>query len=384
MNNLCAIGAAARRGHASPRASPPPTTRRSPPSSTSSLMSALRGVRLLARRSRRGLQRLHDPALQPGGAVPSGTVRRPRPGRPVGARPGARAAAPAAGRTLAARTAATSAAAPAAGPGAAMAEPASTPSCSTSTTPSSTPARVPCRDRHVVVRLAAAPRRGAARGRRRALDARTRAGTSAPIPAARLTFSGQRRLRAQTCTRRSAARRVDEALPGWERAYERPSAPRGRRAPDAAPLLDALDAAGLPYGDRDEHRDRRLPAGQARRRGAERPGGRSSARGRRFGRGKPDPRCSAWPAELLGSDPSRAALRRRRGGRRRTGCPGRRSARDLARPARDRAVAGRRRQWPGPWRTYQVCSTELPPRSPGAPRGDRLGRARRPMIWAPG
>lgn len=120
-----------------------------------------------------------------------------------------------------------------------------------------------------------------------------------------LTFSGQRRLRAQDLHAAFGGPVLDEeGFARWEEGYEDAFRAAWSAAPDAAPLLDALDAAGLPYGALtnmvgDYQRAKLVAVGLDRLRVL---GSMDD-----LGRGKPDPELFHLACRRLGSAPERTA-----------------------------------------------------------------------------
>ena len=120
-----------------------------------------------------------------------------------------------------------------------------------------------------------------------------------------LTFSGQRRLRAQDLHAAFGGPVLDEeGFARWEEGYEDAFRRAWAASPDAGPLLAALDSAGLPYGALTNM------VGDYQRAKLEAVGlGRVDVVGSMddLGRGKPDPELFALACRRLGSAPARTA-----------------------------------------------------------------------------
>ncbi len=120
-----------------------------------------------------------------------------------------------------------------------------------------------------------------------------------------LSFGGQRRLRSADLHAAFGGAELDDAAYlRWECGYEEAFRTAWCPAPDAVPLLDALDAAGLPYGavtnlEGPYQREKLARVGLRR----------VPVLGSMddLGRGKPDPRLFQLACRRLGSPPERTA-----------------------------------------------------------------------------
>jgi putative hydrolase of the HAD superfamily len=119
------------------------------------------------------------------------------------------------------------------------------------------------------------------------------------------TFSGQRRLRGTDLHATFGGPVLDdEAFARWEDGYEAAFRAAWAARPGAVALLDALDAAGLPYGALTN-----MESGYQRTKLDAVGLGRLAVLGSMddLGRGKPDPELFRLACRRLGSDPARTA-----------------------------------------------------------------------------